>query len=179
MANAILDGTDCVMLSGESAAGKYPVEATAMLAKLAAAIEPYVTSRCPSAPPSSETDAEAQVDDMTELLASSVANAVQRFPVAAVMVPTQSGYGARSISRYRLPVWVAAFSPLAATCQQLLFSYGVDAIHVPERVEDLRGFARDWVRREGLAGERVVFMGGPSARHPDANHRMEIVDLGD
>jgi pyruvate kinase len=102
---------------------------------------------------------------------------VQRFAVAAVMVPTQTGYGARSISRYRLPVWVAAFSPVLATCQQLQFSYGVDATHVPERVDDLKSFAREWVRREGLSGERVVFMGGPSERHPDANHRMEIVDL--
>ena len=180
VANAILDGTDCVMLSGESAAGKYPVEATAMLAKLAAAIEPYVSSRCANGNPTqpASSPAEARVDDVTELLASSVANAVQRFAVAAVMVPTQSGYGARSISRYRLPVWVAAFSPVLATCQQLQFSYGVDAIHVPERVDDLKAFARDWVRREGLSGERVVFMGGPSELHPEANHRMEIVDLG-
>lgn len=179
VANAILDGTDCVMLSAESAAGKYPVEATAMLAKLAGAIEPYVSSRCSNgtAIHAGSSAAEPRVDDVTELLASSVAGAVQRFAVAAVMVPTQSGYGARSISRYRMPVWVAAFSPMESTCQQLQFSYGVQAIHVPERVEDQKAFARDWVRREGLSGKRVVFMGGPSERHPDANHRMEIVDL--
>jgi len=173
VANAILDGTDCVMLSGESAAGKYPVEATAMLAKLAAAIEPHLR-------PLGEVErGSSKIDDVTELLASSVASAVQRFAVAAVLVPTQTGGAARSITRFRLPVWVAAFSPLQSACQDLQFSYGVSATHLPEAVEDLKAFAQEWVRREGLSGERVVFMGGPSERHPDANHRMEIVDLRD
>jgi pyruvate kinase len=174
VANAILDGTDCVMLSGESAAGKYPVEATAMLAKLAMAIEPYVVARAATGAPH---DAEPPMDDVTDLLASSVASAVQRFAVAAVMVPTESGHGARSITRHRLPVWVAAFSPSPATCQQLQFSYGVVGVHAPDRIDDPRAFAREWVSRQGLSGERVVFMAGPSERHPGANHRIEIVDL--
>ncbi len=174
VANAILDGTDCVMLSGESAAGKYPVEATAMLAKLAAAIEPSLVARASS---QAESAVGTSVDDVTELMASSVAGAVRRLAVAAVMVPTQTGHGARSIARFRLPVWVAAFSPRHASCQELQFSYGVCATHVPEPVEELRSLSRDWVRREGLSGDRVVFVGGPSRRHPDANHRMEIVDL--
>ena len=75
------------------------------------------------------------------------------------------------------PVELAPGASFELTCQQLQFSYGVSAVHAPGAIDDLRTFARDWVRREGLSGEQVVFMGGPSEHHPDANHRMEIVDL--
>jgi pyruvate kinase len=175
VANAILDGTDCVMLSGESATGKYPVYAVKMLAKIAAAIEPHRPSHH-----ARETLRElAQEGDVSlkDLIAISVEAALERVSPAAVIVPTRSGVSARSIARFRIPVWITAVSYLESTCQGLQFSYGVFPVHEPDHLEDWNAFAKDWLGSHGLDGELVILTGGPSAKHPEANNRMEIIDL--
>ena len=175
VANAILDGTDCVMLSEESAMGSYPVEATAMLAKIAAATEPHRPGYR-----AREELKECGLDcnvRLTDLLALSVETAVETVSPAAVIVPSLTGASARSIARFRLPVWIAAVSSDEGTCQELQFSYGVHPLHVPETVEDWNLFARDWVQSHGLEGDLVILSAGPSPEHPEANNRMEIIDL--
>ena len=175
VANAILDGTDCVMLSGESAMGKYPVHAVKMLARIAAAIEPYRPSRY-----ARETIKEFAQDgevSLRDLIAISVEAALKRVSPATVIVPTRSGASARSIARFRLPVWVTAVSSLESTCRELQFSYGVFPVHEPDHPDDWNGFARDWLQSHGVDGELVILTEGPSSRHPDANNRMEIIDL--
>jgi len=175
VANAILDGTDCVMLSGESAMGKYPVDAVAMLAKIAAAIEPHRTSY-----PVRETLKAYGPDEnvsLRDLIALSVETTVEHVSPAAVIVPTLSGASARCITRFRLPVWITAVSPRQATCQRLQFSYGVHPVYEPDHPEDWNAFARDWLRVSGVPGNLVVLTEGPSEKHPEANNRMEIIDL--
>jgi len=175
VANAILDGTDCVMLSEESAMGSYPVEATAMLAKIAVATEPHRPGYR-----AREELKECGLDcnvRLTDLLALSVETAVETVSPAAVIVPSLTGASARSIARFRLPVWIAAVSSDERTCQELQFSYGVHPLHVPETVEDWNVFARDWVQLHGLEGDLVILSAGPSPEHPQANNRMEIIDL--
>ena len=174
VANAILDGTDCVMLSGESAIGKYPVEAVAMLAKIAAAIEPLrpaLAIREAIQPTSSSTP---RPQDLVVLGVEAI---FRHTSPAIVLVPTRSGTTARRIARFRLPVWIAAVSSLATTCQNLQFSYGVHAVHTPELPEDWESFAREWLREHDLEGDLVVLIEGPSERHPEANDRMEILNL--
>jgi pyruvate kinase len=102
---------------------------------------------------------------------------VAHIAAAAVIVPTATGYTARMVSRFMLPVWIAAVSPEEATCQGLQFSYGVSPVHAPERPEDWNAFARRWVESEGLADGLVVLAEGPSQDRPKANHRLEIIDL--
>jgi len=175
VANAILDGTDCVMLSGESAMGHYPVESVAMLARIAAAIEPHrpaVRVR--------ETLREARREEkvsLTELIASSVEAAMDRVTPALVIVPTRSGATARSISRYRLPVWILGVSSLDATCQRLQFTYGVHAVHEPDHPEDWKDYARTWMAEHGVEGDLVILTEGPSSKHPEANNRMELMEV--
>jgi pyruvate kinase len=175
VANAILDGTDCVMLSGESAIGLYPVEATAMLARIAAITEPALTSqpRPAMARPMRRRDRVS----LTDLIAASVRTTVDRVTPAAVFVPTRSGAMARSITRFRLPVWIVAVSSQAATCQRLQFSWGVHPVCEPEHPEDWRGYIGRWLHAAGMDGTLAVLTEGPSSKHPEANHRMEIVDL--
>lgn len=175
VANAILDGTDCVMLSGESAVGKYPVEAAAMLARIAAAIEPRRPVQ-----PAGEAIGPAGKDvavNLHDLIALSVETASRRASPAAVIVPTRSGATARSIARFRLPMWITAVSSLKSTCRNLQFSYGVQPVHAPDPPEDWKSFAREWLRDHGVDGGLVLLTEGPSSRHPDANNRMEIIDL--
>jgi len=175
VANAILDGTDCVMLSGESAMGRYPVDAVQMLARIAAEIEPHR----PGGPVHDAMRASDRAREMSlaDLVSLSVASVVERVTPAAVIVPTRGGYTARNLSRFRLPVWVTAASSSGATCAGLQFSYGVWPVHTPEHPEDWSEFARTWVQGHGLDGELAVVTEGPSRRHPEANNRMELVDL--
>jgi pyruvate kinase len=175
VANAILDGTDCVMLSGESAMGEYPVEATAMLAKIAAAIEPHRTVN----PIKGKLVSRREDDDvhLEDLIALSVETTLQRITPPTVIVPTRSGTTARSITRFRLPVWITAFSRYEKTCQDLLFSYGVLPICEPEHPDDWKQWARDWLQTIGEVGNLVVLTEGPSKKHPHRNNRMEILDL--
>jgi pyruvate kinase len=175
VANAILDGTDCVMLSGESAMGKYPVEAAAMLARIAATIEPFRPAYGVR-----ETLRAIGRDGkvcLTDLIALSVETTLERISPATVIVPTHSGATARSIARFRLPVWITAVSSSEATCQRLQYSYGVYPMHESDHPDDWKGYARKWLQDHEVAGNLVVLTEGPSAKHPGANHRMEIIDL--
>jgi pyruvate kinase len=175
VANAIFDGTDCVMLSAESAMGAYPVESASMLAKIAAAVEPHRTP-----PPIDKiTQTRPEEDDikLADLIAICVQTTLDRIIPPTVIVPTRSGATARSITRFRLPVWITAVSSQQKTCQDLMFSYGVCPVCEPEHPENWRKWAKDWLKSLNNEGNLVVLTEGPSEKRPDRNNRMEIIDL--
>ncbi len=177
VSNAILDGTDCVMLSGESAMGKYPVDAVAMLAKIAATVE-----KC--RPATTVKDLYQGVDISgkvcpAHLIAMSVEACLEYLLPAAVFVPTHGGATARWVGAFRLPVWVIAVSSQEATCQALQFSQGVYAVHEPDHPDDWRAYVRKRLKEYELHGNFAVLTEGPSTKHPETNHRMEIIDLAD
>ena len=175
VANAILDGTDCVMLSEESAMGKYPVDAAAMLAKIAAQIEPYRPSLRVRRT-LKEYDHKRDINTR-DLLTMSVETIVERVSPALVLVPSLTGGTARSITRFRLPVWIAAVSSEERICQQFVFSYGIYPVFEPDPPEVWNDFARDWLKSHEVDGDFVVLSTGPSPKYPDANNRIEIIDL--
>ena len=175
VANAILDGTDAVMLSAESAVGRFPEEAVAMLAKIAEATESkravasinrldefYRTHR-----PATAAEATATV----------VEHALETVPSDAIIVPTRTGTTARMIARFKPPVWTVAVSADAAVCQGLAFSYGVYAVDIAIEPADWRAFAAGWARNHGLDARSAMLVAGPSATHPDANYRIEFMRL--
>jgi pyruvate kinase len=177
VANAILDGTDCVMLSGESAMGEYPADATAMLAKIAAATEPHRVYN----PIEGQLRSRREGDNISkeDLIALSVDTTLKRITPPTVIVPTRSGATARRITRFRLPVWITAISRVEKTCQDLLFSYGVQSVCEPDHPDDWKQWARNWLNVVGENGHLVVMTEGPSEKHPYRNNRMEILDLSD
>ncbi len=176
VANAILDGTDCVMLSGESAMGKFPVDSTAMLAKIARAIEPFRPgSRVREALKVIVTGKEVTGGDLISL---SVESALQQMPVSAVIIPSHSGGTARRLARLRLPIWIIAVASQEATCQALQFSYGVHPVFETEGRHDWTFYAKELVQLHDLSGDFVILIEGPSPRNPKANHKLEIVDVG-
>jgi pyruvate kinase len=175
VANAVLDGTDAVMLSGESAMGQFPVDAADMLTTIAANIEPLRTV-FPVREELSASDRDKDVS-LPDLIARSVVTTSQRITPAAVIVPTHSGATARRITRFRLPVWITAVSSYEKTCQDLLFSYGVFPVCEPEHPTDWRSWIRNWLKVQELSGQLVVMTEGPSRKHPERNNRMEIVNL--
>ena len=175
VANAILDGTDCVMLSGESAVGKFPEESVTMLAKIAAFTEVH-------RPPKSFTVQHdfAQFKATTrarDRMASLVEHALHTVPCDLVLVPTRGGMVARAISRFKPPVWIIAPSADCAACQNLAFSYGVFSIDLAEEPDDWREWIARWVRENGITAERILLVAGPSPRNPKANYRIELMRL--
>jgi pyruvate kinase len=177
VANAVLDGTDCIMLSGESAMGKYPVDAVAMLAKIAASVEAHR--------PAIKVEELYKGVDLSgrirteHLIAIGVEKCLVYVTPAAVFVPTRGGAAARSVARFRFPAWTVAVSSQEATCQNLQFSSGVYPVHEPEHPERWTGYIRNWVRNHELAGKLAILTEGPSSKHPETNHRMEIIELLD
>ncbi|MBI5057158.1 MAG: pyruvate kinase [Nitrospirae bacterium] len=167
VANAILDGTDCVMLSEESATGKYPVEAVSVLSRIAASTEPH-------RPMCGIKDSSP---DIKSLISLSVETIFEHSAPAAVFVPTKSGATARSISRFRLPVWIVAVTSHEATCQRLQFTYGVFAVCEPSHPENWRVYVKDWLASHSIKGKFVVLTEGPSSRHSETNHRVEIIEI--
>jgi pyruvate kinase len=175
VANAILDGTDCVMLSGESAMGRYPVESVKMLADIAAATEPHrQRHRLKEAIENYGRDKNISMSDLISL---SVYFTLERSLPLAVFTPTKSGITARNISRFRLPVWTIAVSPDASVCQGLQFSYGIFPQHEADYPEEWKSYMRNWLNEYDIAGKMVILTEGPSAKHPAANHRMELIEL--
>jgi pyruvate kinase len=175
VANAILDGTDCVMLSGESAMGNYPVDSAAMLAKIAVAIEPYRTMV-------SAMDMFRGIDlkgkmPPARLIDLSVESVFKYADPAAVFVPTRGGDTARSIARFRLPVWIIAVSSQETTCQQLQFSSGVYPVCEAAHPEKWNAYVSNLLKTHGMEGNLAVVTEGPSRKHPDVNNRLEIVNL--
>jgi pyruvate kinase len=173
VANAILDGTDCVMLSGESAMGKYPEESVAMLAKIAE----YTETHRPDTP--SRDALKHKPTTAAEGMALVVEHALETVPCAAVFVPTRTGTTARMISRYNPRVWIVAMSHDADVCQGLEFSYGVQPVHIPKDPENWRDFARAWLREYKTQGRIAMLVAGPSEKNPEANHRIEFMRVGE
>jgi pyruvate kinase len=176
VANAILDGTDCVMLSGESAMGRYPEEAVAMLAKIAASTEkhrPHARLKYLHDSINHHRAATA-----AEAIASVVEHALETAASCAVIVPTRSGTTARMISRFKPGPWIVSASRDERVCQALHFSYGVSPVHLAEEPEDWRAFAMEWVRKNSVRGTLAVLVAGPSQKNPTANHRIEFLRLG-
>jgi pyruvate kinase len=176
VANAILDGTDCIMLSGESAMGKYPEEAVAMLARIAAYTEAH-------RPPTRLDSLRALLRQSrpataAEAIADVVEHALGTVPCAAIFVPTRTGTTARMISRFNPPVWIVALSRDVSVSQGLAFSYGVHPVSLAAEPEDWCAFARDWLSEHQVEGNIAMLVAGPSERHPEANYRLEFLRVG-
>ena len=175
VANAILDGTDCVMLSGESAMGKFPEEAVTMLAKIAA----FTETHRPGASLAARRELLQHQAPMNagDRMASLVEHALETVPCDLVLAPTRSGTTARVISRCKPPVWIVSPCGDPAACQGLAFSYGVHPVDLAEEPADWCEFARRWLPEHGLIANRVLLVAGPSLRNPNANHRLELMLL--
>lgn len=172
VANAILDGTDAVMLSEESAMGDYPVEAVEMLAGIATATEPYIHR-------GQFMEPAVHGEDMTtvDLIASSVDHMVENMHASAVFCPTDSGATARSVTRFRLPCWIFAPSISERTCRELMFSYGAWPLFQKDKPVHWADDVKKYLYEFKVQGGSAIVTEGPSREHPQADHRLEIIAL--
>lgn len=173
VSNAILDGTDCVMLSGESAMGAYPVESVAMLAKIAAAVEP--TRRRVSVKEKFAGIDLANRIRPEHLIAISIEASLAYLQPAAIFVPSATGSTARRLASMHLPVRIVAICPNAKTCQDLQFSHGVTAVQ--QNTTPSPEYVKRWVRSHKIDGEFAILTQRVPPNDPRGNHRMEIIHL--
>ncbi|MFL7837181.1 MAG: pyruvate kinase [Candidatus Promineifilaceae bacterium] len=136
VANAILDGTDAVMLSNETATGDYPVESVLMMKQIAENIEqafPYDVWR------QRRIATETGSLNVAEAISASSCSVAEQIVAKAIVATTISGYSARQISKHRPPVPVMAASPSTKTQRWLALVWGVECLLVPpfERTDEL------------------------------------------
>ncbi len=174
VANAIIDGTDCIMLSAESATGRFPVLSVAMLASIANNAEEYRESLREI---SSRTKTLSAPTNADEALSEIVERAIQTTPVSALFVRTQSGTTARKISRFKPWVWIVACTMDENICRGLLFSYGVHPIQISAEPEHWTDFTKKWLQSNGFPVGLVLLVAGPSQQNPGANLRIEFLHL--
>jgi pyruvate kinase len=175
VSNAILDGTDAVMLSAESAMGAYPVEAVSMLARIAAMVEP-ARHRVTVQEMYAGVDLSGRVRP-EHLIAVSVEASLEYLKPAAVFASTDNGRSARWLSTFRLPAWIVAVSPNEKACQDLAFSYGVMPIHEPNPPTAWDAYARNWVQSCKLPGDFIIHTQRRSRDHTTGDYRMDIIHL--
>jgi pyruvate kinase len=176
VANAILDGTDCVMLSEETAMGQFPDDAVAMMTHIAEATEPdCCAGDIVETLRSAKRKRTITIDD---LISYSFFQSVDILKPVAVITPTMSGATSRRLSRFRLPVWIVGVSRNESTCQNLQFSYGVHPVYQQKRPENWEQYARDWLTRHDVTGELALLTRGTtSASGSGGTNQLEIINL--
>lgn len=174
VANAIYDGTDAVMLSGETAAGKYPLDAARMMERIATEAEMSVRFR---ELPQRENPTHADV------VADAAYRAAQAVNAQAIVVFSATGCTARSVSRFRPPVPIYAFTPRQATARQLQVTFGARPVIAPDTSStdemlqqlDLMLMQSGCLKR----GDTVVFVAGQPIGRPGTTNLMKLHRVGE
>ena len=176
VANAILDGTSAIMLSGETAVGKYPVEAVDTMVRIAAAVEPEFAYR--DTPFEATRQGPRYISDVVGHAACDMAEIIE---AAAIIVPTVSGETAREVSRHRPHRPIVACTPSLDVQRQLMLDWAVVplALDPTKDVETLWLRSIDAVQRAGIAGpgDRVVITSGTNVNRPGATNTILVQTL--
>ncbi|MCC5926235.1 MAG: pyruvate kinase [Bacteroidetes bacterium] len=161
VANAVLDGTDAIMLSGETAAGKYPIEAVKVMDKICRSIERQSTSIYMNLDFNKPEWKEKQV---IESLSYSCVRMAEEVDAKVIATITHSGTTARRIAKYRPRVPVIAFTESLDVRRQLNLVWGVQSVKMKELFETDRSvqLMEEYLLQQGLVqkGDRVVIATG-------------------
>ena len=123
VANAILDGTDAIMLSGETASGNFPVETVSIMSKIACETEASFNM--------DNINLKNENNSITKVIANSVVDAADKLQSKNIVAATTSGYTARQVSKYRPNCIIIATSQNAKTVRSLVLNYGIYPVLVP------------------------------------------------
>lgn len=174
VANAILDGTCAIMLSGETAVGKYPIEAVQTMVRIAQEIE-TVTLGKPWKAPQHLWHA---IDDVTDALAHATAATANDLQAAAIIAATSSGRTARTIAKYRPHTCLIAVTPNPMVQRQLMLSWGIIPLLGPrsDNTDRILQYSITVAHERGLVdyGERVVLTAGVTPNMPGTTNLMTV-----
>jgi pyruvate kinase len=155
VANAVYDGTDAVMLSGESAVGKYPVDAVAMMARIVSEAERHIKEE-------KESYSEARVRQshlsIAETICEATAHAADDLDLRGIALFTESGATARQLSKYHPTSPIFALSPIEVTINRLNLLWGTTPVRCPKvnSTEALVDVAESLLEQYGYVRNREV-----------------------
>ncbi|MCA1009915.1 pyruvate kinase [Halobacillus halophilus] len=178
VANAIFDGTDAIMLSGETAAGDYPVESVQTMHNIASKTETGLNYKA-------ILDERSRHSDMTitDAISQSVTHTAINLDVNAVVTPTESGHTARMISKYRPRAPIVAITSSEAVNRKLSLVWGVYAVMGPRAhsTDDMLDVAVERSLASGVAtrGDRVIITGGVPVGESGTTNLMKVHVIGD
>lgn len=176
VANAVIDGVDAVMLTGETTIGRYPTEVLSMMSKILESAEEDMNYY-----DFLDRAYRTEKQDTTGSIAYSVVECANRLKAACIVAPTMSGYTARKLSRFRPTCPILAMSPDVETVQSLNVYYGV----YPIVIENTKSFDRMMEISKQKAteifhlenGERIIITGGYPFKEVKHTNFMKIEDL--
>lgn len=178
VANAILDGTDAVMLSAETASGDYPVEAVRTMARIAERTDEALRNREVAAHPDPEPE-----HAMTDAISHATCDAAENLGAAAVITATQSGHTARMVAKYRPRVPIVACTPLEHVARRLQLIWGVVPLVIRNRhtTDELINEAILEAVQAGIVsqGDLVVLTAGVPAGVPGSTNLLKIHTVGE
>lgn len=178
VANAIYDGTDAVMLSGETAAGKYPVEAVAMMAKIVSETEQQIRLD----PPPVQRVRRTSRLSVAETICECMAHSAEDLDVSAIAIFTESGSTVRLLSKYRPEPPIYALSPYERVINRSMMLWGTYPI-LCERFHDtdkLVNMAEEILERHGYVQQRqVVGIVAGTRTRSGATNFMRLHMVGD
>ena len=171
VANAILDGTSAVMLSGETAVGEYPVEAVAYMDRIARAVEPSIDYR-------HELPEATENPTIGQAMSNAACDLAEALQAKAILVPTFTGRTASAVARLRPRRPIVALTHVDWAMRQLALEWGVTPVHLSEtgNVEDLWRLAVEAARKEGVveSGDRVVITAGTAVNIPGTTNVIKV-----
>jgi len=178
VANAILDGTDAIMLSGETAAGQYPVEAVQTMNSIALKTETAIDHRATLDERSKNVDTA-----ITESISQSVSHTALNLEIDTIITPTESGYTARMISKYRPKAAILAVTYNDRTSRQLSLVAGVHAVKGEKKdsTDEMMDVAIESGLKSGLCtrGSRVIITAGVPVGESGTTNLLKIHIIGD
>ena len=174
--NAVIDGADAVMLSGETTIGKYPVETVSIMEKILNEAESSIDYSN-----FFNKALDTEEDDIAGLIAFNVAESAFKLSCKAIITPTMSGLTAKKISRYRPNCPIIAVSPDPDTVKSLMLNFGV----IPLLIDDLNSLDKIIAKSTEEAkkilnlceGDRVVITGGYPFKDSKYTNFMKIEEL--
>lgn len=159
VANAVLDGADAIMLSGETTIGKYPVETINMMSRIASVAEADINYL-----DFLDKTMRTEKQDITGSISYSVAECANRLKCKAIVATTKTGYTARKMSRFRPSCPIIALSPSEKTIRSLTLSFGVHGMVVKKfkDFDDIMEAANQSVKdiMAVNSGDKIIITGG-------------------
>lgn len=178
VANAIFDGTDAIMLSGETAAGKYPMESVQTMSRIAERAESALHYR-----EIFTKQANAQQKSVTEAISQAVANSALDLEAKAIVTSTESGYTARMVSKYRPKSPIIAVTPVEQVMRRLQLVWGVTPVKgkSAETTDEMFDIAVQGAIESGVVrlGDTVVITAGVPVGRSGTTNLIKIHNIGE
>lgn len=179
VANAVFDGTDAVMLSGETAMGAHPIHAVQMMHRIVSEAERNVAAQ-PEMRRRARREAALSFSDAIAEAAGQVAADTK---AAAIVAFTQSGFSAKLIARSRPQTRIYAFTPHRRVQRRLCVHWGLEPRYAAylERTQDMIEVVEQQLLEEGIvrAGDSLVFLAGMPSNRPGTTNMLRLHTVGD